>query len=173
MLVKRRCLTSGNFDSYVEIPGTVAVGTGKLVATFAGGANLQPGSAEKEITVSEPIVESSPTPTASEATEGAAPQESSQAASTRPTATTSQSGAATQGEGRGGSLLWWLVGGGVVLVAAAALAVLGFIVRSRRRDADEETSGFIGDGELLKDNCGGRRLSRVRPGQLRDRKSVV
>ena len=143
---------SGNFDSYVEIPGTAAVGTGKLVATFAGGANLQPGSAEKEITVSEPIVESSPTPTASEATEGAAPQESSQAASTRPTATTSQSGAATQGEGRGGSLLWWLVGGGVVLVAAAALAVLGFIVRSRRRDADEETSGFIGDGELLEDD---------------------
>lgn len=142
---------SGNFDGYVEIPGTAAVGTGKLIATFTGGANLQPGSAEKEITVNAPIIESSPTPTASEATEGAAPQIPSQTASTRPAATTSPSGAAAQGEGRGGSLLWWLLGGGVVLVAAAALAVLGFIVRSRRRDADEETSGFIGDGKLLED----------------------
>ncbi len=142
---------SGNFDSYVEIPGTAAVGTGKLVATFTGGANLQSGSAEKEITVNAPIVESSPTATASEATEGAAPQIPSQTASTRPAATTSPSGTAAQGEGRGGSLLWWLVGGGVVLIAAAALAVLGLIVRSRRRDADEETSGLIGDGELLED----------------------
>ena len=143
--------TNGNFDSYVEIPGTAAVGTGKLVASFAGGANLQPGSAEKELTVDAPIAESSSTSTASDATEGgAAPQIPSQTASTRPGATTSPSGTA-QGEGRGGSLLWWLVGGGVVLVAAAALAVLGFIVRSRRRDVDEETSGFIGDGELLDD----------------------
>ena len=54
---------SGNFDSYVEIPGTAVVGTGKLVATFTGGANLQSGSAEKEITVNAPIVESSPTAT--------------------------------------------------------------------------------------------------------------
>lgn len=142
--------TSGNFDGQVEIPGTAAEGAGKLVATFAGGANLQAGSAEKEITVNAPIDVSSQAPTADSSTEAAAPPPPSPTASApRPSASGASSGAAAQSHGDSTPLL--LLGAGVVVVAAAALAILGFIVRSRRREADEGTLGLIGDGELLED----------------------
>ena len=143
---------NGNFDGWVAIPEAAAVGEGKLVATFAGSSNLQAGSAEKQLTINAPIPDSSPTPSEGEATQDAAPRPPSPTASTRgPIGTGSPSAATAQSEGGGDSLLWLLIGGGVVAVAAAALVVLGLIVRSRRRDADEGTLGLIGDGELLED----------------------
>ncbi len=143
---------NGNFDGYVEIPETAAVGEGKLVATFVGAAGLPAGSAEKQITIEAPAPASSPTPTEGESTQGAAPPVPSPTASTRgPIGTGSPSAGTAQSESRGDSLLWLLIGGGVVAVAAAALVVLGLIVRSRRREADEGTLGLIGDGELLDD----------------------
>ena len=87
---------NGNFDGYVEIPETAAVGEGKLVATFVGAAGLPAGSAEKQITIEAPAPASSPTPTEGESTQEAAPPPRAAVSAAGTTSRTDTQAAATR-----------------------------------------------------------------------------
>lgn len=134
----------GNFSTHAEIPGTAAIGSGKLVATFAGGGNLSAGSAEHVFTVDEPAAERSPTFTPAETPTGASAPAAASSMTASPTATPSSTATATEGGRKDFPVIWFLAGA-VVFLAAGALTLLGLVVRARRREADEGTLGLIGD----------------------------
>ena len=127
----------GNFSTHAEIPGTAAIGSGKLVATFAGGGNLSAGSAEHVFTVDEPAAERSPTFTPAETPTGASAPAAASSMTASPPATPSSTATATEGGRKDFPVIWFL--------AAGALTLLGLVVRARRREADEGTLGLIGD----------------------------